>query len=117
MIPLLRTGPRKYTLERNTDIRLHNFRVTIPAGYTTNGITAPGWIRDILGDSVKSPETQAAVFHDWLFTPASPVGTRKEADERFVQYLFQLGVPRWKRWAMGTAVKLYSLWLHLRSKT
>lgn len=79
----------------------------IPAGYSSNGITAPARIKGSLGDGINHPETWAAVFHDWLFTQKGM--TRKEADKIFRRLLIDYGVPTRKANLMYTFVSAYSI--------
>ncbi len=79
----------------------------VPAGYTSNGITAPAKLKSSMGDGVKYSTTWAAVFHDWLFT--QPGVSRAEADRTFYQLLLAYGVPQQKAMLMYTTVSAYSL--------
>lgn len=79
----------------------------VPAGYTTNGITGPSWLKNTLGNGVNYPETWAAMFHDWLFKNTAL--SRGQADRLFQDLLLAYGVNSEKAWIMGTAVSAYSL--------
>lgn len=79
----------------------------VQKGYTSNGITAPAKMKAMLGDSVDSPTTWAAVFHDWLFT--QPGVTRAQADRTFHELLLAYGVPAEKAQLMYSTVSAYSL--------
>lgn len=79
----------------------------IPAGYSSNGITAPANIKASLGDGIHHPETWAAVFHDWLFTQKG--ASRTEADRTFHELLIAYGVPSRKASLMYTFVSAYSV--------
>jgi Protein of unknown function (DUF1353) len=84
----------------------------VEAGYRCNGITAPGQIKNLLGDGADKPETWAAVFHDWLFT--QPGMTRARADSLFYQLLRAYNVPSAKAKMMHAAVTAYSTSRQLR---
>jgi Protein of unknown function (DUF1353) len=84
----------------------------IPAGYTSNGITAPARIKSALGDGVGHRETWAAVFHDWLFTQGGV--TRKQADRMFRDLLIGYGVSARKADLMYTFVSAFSTSKSLR---
>lgn len=89
----------------------HNWQ--IPAGYSSNGITAPTRIKAALGDGVRNPETWAAVFHDWLFTQKGV--TRQQADRMFRELLVAYGVSSRKADLMYTFVSAFSTSKSLRS--
>lgn len=79
----------------------------VPAGYKSNGITAPARLKKSLGDGVNHPETWAAMFHDWLFT--RPGVSRARADRMFFDLLLAYGVPETKARLMFTTVSAYSM--------
>lgn len=85
----------------------------IPAGYASNGITAPARIKATLGDGVVHPETWAAIFHDWLFTQKGV--SRKQADKLFRELLIDFGVPKRKADLMYTFVSAYTIGKDFRS--
>lgn len=78
----------------------------VPAGYSSNGITAPASVKASLGEGIDHPETWAAVFHDWLFTQKGV--TRAQADQTFHELLIAYGVPAGKAGLMYTFVSAYS---------
>ena len=88
-------------------------RWQIPAGYSSNGITAPARVRDSLGDGIQHPETWAAVFHDWLFTQKGV--TRKRADRMFRDVLIDYGVSKSKADLMYAFVSAFSVSKNFRS--
>jgi len=87
-------------------VELRGKRWHVPKGYVCNGITAPKHVRRFLGDGVHSPETWAAVFHDWLFT--QPGITRAQADQLFYELLLAYNVSPMKARLMYTSVASYS---------
>ena len=96
-----------YRLRKPWTVDLNGQRWMIPAGYSTNGITAPDHLKKSLGDGVDRPETWAAVFHDWLFT--QPGISRTQADSMFYDLMIAYGVPAERAKLMYTTVKLYSI--------
>lgn len=84
----------------------------IPAGYSSNGITAPARIKAALGDGVGHRETWAAVFHDWLFTQKGV--SRKQADRMFRDLLVGYGVSSKKADLMYSFVSAFSVSKNLR---
>ena len=87
-------------------VQLNGRRWHVPAGYATNGITGPSWLRKTLGNGVNHPETWAAVFHDWLFTQSGV--SRAQADRMFHDLLIAYGVPPLKARLMHSGVSAYS---------
>ena len=109
---LKRLGNGRYRLRKPWNVQLNGREWRLPKGYSTNGITAPAKIKNMLGDSVDRPETWAAVFHDWLFT--QPGITRPQADKLFHELLLAYGVPAEKARLMYTSVSIYSFSKNLR---
>ncbi len=103
---LVKTKKGRYKVRSPWILVLHGRVWRVPAGYTTNGITAPARIRKMLGDGVDHPETWAAVFHDWLFT--RPGVSRAEADRLFYDLLIAYRVPESKARLMHGTVAAYS---------
>jgi hypothetical protein len=96
-----------YRVRRDWHLNFNGHRYVIPAGYSSNGITAPARLKAALGDGVNYRETWAAIFHDWLFTRAGNV--RAEADRRFYELLLAYGVDPGKAKLMYSTVSAYSL--------
>jgi hypothetical protein len=101
----LRSG--HYRVSKAWTVNLNGHRWQIPAGYSTNGITAPASMKKSLGDGVNRPETWAAIFHDWLFT--QPGISRATADRHFYDLLLAYGVSPSKARMMHATVAAYSL--------
>jgi hypothetical protein len=104
---LVRVGKSRYRVVTLWVVRLNGRKWRVREGYTSNGITAPDRVRVLLGDAVDSPETWAAVFHDWLFT--RPGVSRAEADRIFHELLIAYGVAPAKARIMYAAVSTYSV--------
>jgi hypothetical protein len=104
---LVRLPNGQYRVRRDWHLNFNDHRYVVPAGYSSNGITAPARLKAALGDGVKYRETWAAVFHDWLFTRAGNV--RTEADRRFYELLLAYGVDPGKAKLMYSTVSAYSL--------
>lgn len=104
---LVRMPDGYYRVARPWNVALHGRVWRVPAGFRSNGITAPPRVRKALGDGVRHPETWAAVFHDWLFK--QPGMSRDRADRMFFDLLVAYGVPEQKARVMYTTVSAYSL--------
>jgi len=102
----------RYRVNKPWVVRLDGRTWVVPAGYTTNGITGPSWVRKSLGDGVDQPETWAAVFHDWLFTQKGV--SRGQADQTFYDLLIAYGVPPMKARLMHSSVSAYTASKYLR---
>lgn len=103
-LKVVRNG--RYRVNKPWTVRLNGRTWHVPAGYTTNGITGPSWVKKSLGDGVDHPETWAAVFHDWLFTQTGV--SRAQADQTFYDLLIAYGVPPMKARLMHSSVSAYS---------
>lgn len=111
--PVLKhTKKGNYRVMQPWQLELNGRRWLIPAGYSSNGITATAKLKTALGDGVDKPETWAAVFHDWLFT--QPGVTRGQADSAFHELLLAYGVPPAKAQMMYNSVAAYSLFKAFR---
>ena len=95
-----------YKVKKPWKLRLNKRTWHIPAGYKSNGITAPSKLKKSMGDGPDHPETWAAVFHDWLFT--QPGISRAKADQLFYDLLIAYGVPQTKAHLMYSGVSAYS---------
>lgn len=104
---LVRLPNGHYRVRRDWHLSFNGHRYVVPAGYSSNGITAPARLKATLGDGVEYRETWAAVFHDWLFT--RPGNVRSEADRRFYELLLAYGVEPGKAKLMYSTVSAYSL--------
>ncbi|GAA5124125.1 DUF1353 domain-containing protein [Luteolibacter yonseiensis] len=101
-----------YRVRKPWTVRVGGRDWHVPAGYTSNGITAPVKMKSMLGDGVEHSTTWAAVFHDWLFT--QPGISRTQADQLFHELLLAYGVPPHKARLMHATVSAYSLSKSLR---
>ncbi len=104
---LKKTGNGRYKVRKPWTVEIGGNVWQIPAGYICNGITAPKLLKAPLGDSIESPETWAAVFHDWLFTQEGV--SRARADAAFHELLLGYGVAPGKAAMMHSMVSAYSL--------
>ncbi len=103
---LQRLANGHYRLNEAWTVLLNGKLWTVQKGYTSNGITAPNYIKSGLGDGINRPETWSAVFHDWLFT--QPGITRKQADDLFRDLLLAYRVNKKKVELMHSVVTSYS---------
>lgn len=97
-------------------ILTHYFRVltsmglvTVPAGFRTDGASIPRLFHNIIGPF--GSYFHAAVLHDFLYSKASdfrwrPI-TRRQADDLFLEAMFNSGVPWHIRHTIHRAVRLF----------
>lgn len=95
-----------YRVRKPWSVEIGGQKWVVPAGYSSNGLTAPAWVKSSLGDGVTHPETWAAVFHDWLFT--QPGITRSQADKMFYDLMVAYGISPQKAGMMYDSVAAYS---------
>lgn len=75
--------------------------VTVPAGFITDLASIPRLTRPVLDRNGAS--RRAAVLHDWLYCLKK--GTRKAADDLFLEAMKADGVGFATRWLMYTGVR------------
>ncbi len=96
-----------YRVRKPWTVNLGGRQWQVPAGYSSNGLTVPSFLKGSLGDGVQYKETWSAVFHDWLFT--QPGVTRAQADRMFYDLMIAYGVSAEKARLMYNTVAAYSL--------
>ena len=84
--------------------------ITVPAGFETDGASVPRLFWPICPKF--SNYTNAAVVHDYLYFHRAVPGhfdeyDRADADRIFLELMRELGVSRWQRWAMYSAVRMF----------
>jgi len=109
---LKRLANGHYRVTQPWTVKLKSRQWHIQKGYQSNGITAPDFIKQRMGDGIDQPETWSAVFHDWLFT--QPGMTRALADQTFYDILIAYGVSSQKAELMYSTVRTYSLTKSIR---
>ena len=78
-------------------------RLEIPAGFTTDGASVPGWAQRITNwRPWEDPQRWAGIVHDWLY--AQPGVTKRHADAVFRGLLSSEGAGWLKRKLMYAAV-------------
>lgn len=105
---LKRLANGHYTVLEDWPVNVSGRKFIVQKGYTSNGITAPKSIKNMLGDNVNAPETWTAVFHDWCFTQKNL--TRLECDNLYIQLMRDLKISPQKIQLMGATVKGYSIY-------
>jgi hypothetical protein len=103
---------RLYRLTANYRIHLNALvygvyikNIDVPEGFITDFASVPrAFWRIVPPFGVYIP---AAVAHDYLYSTGE--APRKVADMVFVLVMERLGVPRWKRWLMYRAVRMFGV--------
>jgi hypothetical protein len=87
--------------------------ITVPRFFETDGASIPKVFWNILspfGDYFK-----AAVIHDFLYSRFNDEFTRDEADAIFLEAMYNVGVPWYRRHTIHSAVRLFG-WSCFRGK-
>lgn len=80
--------------------------ITVPRGFITDFASTPRFVWSLFPPWGK--HGKAAVLHDWLY--AHRLLSRAMADAAFLEAMGVLGVSRFKRWTIYSAVRLFG-WL------
>lgn len=80
-------------------------RLRVPEGFRTDFASIPRGLWNLIPKL--DAHLLAAVLHDWLYSTA--LVPKPEADAIFLDAMAELGVPRWKRYSMYLAVRLFGL--------
>ena len=83
------------------------FRVTVPAGFISDGASIPRLLWSLIGPPIGSNHLIPAVVHDYLCEEARIYPQRLLADAVFFCLLKQHNVPAWKRCLMYLGVRWY----------
>lgn len=83
------------------------FRVTVPAGFESDGASIPPPLWPILGPPIGSSHLIPSIIHDYLCKTATTYPQRLLGDAVFFCLLKQHDVPRWKRCLMYLGVRFY----------
>ncbi|ENJ7141699.1 DUF1353 domain-containing protein [Escherichia coli] len=77
--------------------------IHVPSGYITDLASVPRLLWSLFPPHGRY--AKAAIIHDYLYDNA--LRTKREADRIFLEGMEVLGVPRWRRWLMYVAVRLF----------
>jgi hypothetical protein len=78
--------------------------ITVPAGFDTDGASIPRVFWSILDPY--GPYFEAAVIHDWLYSPHNRRFNRAQADDIFREAMYNNGLDWLRREAIYRAVRL-----------
>lgn len=98
-----------YTFELLSPFEFHvgaypsNDVIRVPAGFLTDLASVPQILWNLVPPHGKY--AKAAIVHDYLYSFG--IGTKEYADNVFLEGMTVLGVPKWKRMVMYTAVRLF----------
>lgn len=76
-------------------------QIIVSRGFITDLASIPKLFRTLL--DVNDAHRRAAVLHDFLY--CLQMFTRKQCDDMFLEAMWVIGVPAWKRYAMYLAVR------------
>ena len=92
--------------------------ITVPTGFETDGLSIPRTAWPIVGPA-NGPAFRAGILHDYLYSKASNrlYGdiTRSEADDLFLETMYNLGIGWARRHTIYTAVRMFG-WRHYKRK-
>ena len=88
--------------------------IIAPVNMITDGASIPRFAWMIVGSPWSGRYVKATIPHDFLYSKAE--GSRKEADLIFYEAMGVLGVPRWKRWIMYQAVRIFAYFIWQQRK-
>lgn len=101
----LRNGSRVFRLERRFSYFSSFGLIEVPVGAETDGASIPRafWsIFDPFGEYFG-----AAVIHDFLYSPHNAEYDRWESDQIFLEAMFNIGMPWWRREPIYRAVRIF----------
>lgn len=83
----------------------------IPAGYVTDGASIPKLLWSFFGSPFTGNYIEGAIIHDYLYWLAickkQPIGTRKEADDIFLNTMIYYGTSELEARVKYRAVRLF----------
>lgn len=77
--------------------------IDVPIGFRSDFASIPRYAQCVLPKLGRY--SKAAVLHDYLYVIAYK--NKKFADDVFLEAMIILGVPKWKRWVMYHAVRIF----------
>lgn len=98
-------GSRLFKLEFSFRYLSSLGTVTVPAGFITDGASIPRIFWNILAPFGEYFE--AAVIHDYLYSPHNRRFRREQADEIFKEAMFNVGIGWLKRETIYRAVRAF----------
>ena len=85
--------------------------IFVPRGFRWDGATIPCPARWLIGDPFTKEFIVPSLIHDWACENVNSTIARTISDAVFWELLNIYGVPRWKRFAMWSGVRLWSLFV------
>lgn len=89
-------------------------RVTVPAGFKSDGASIPPILWPIIGPPIGSAHCIPAVVHDYLCARARTYPQRVLGDAIFFWMLKEYDVPYWKRFLMYLGVRWFGRFIWSR---
>lgn len=87
--------------------------IEVPAGTLTDGASVPRIFWNLLGPY--GDYFRSAVIHDYLYSPMNDEFTRWEADQIFLEAMYNDGVPWYRRNTIYAAVRAFG-WKAFKGK-
>ncbi len=102
----MRRGTRVFALLARFRYLSSLGEVVVPRGFETDGASVPRMFWALF-DPISSDFFPAAVIHDFLYSKFNDEYTREEADFIFLEAMFNLGVPWYRRHVIHAAVRAF----------
>ena len=97
------SGMRWEWFKVNSNTQAKRIWIEVPADYVTDLASVPRVLWSVFPPHGRY--AKAAIVHDYLYSNA--IGTKTWADQVFLEAMTILNVPRWRRWLMYQAVRLF----------
>lgn len=109
-IRLIKTDAQGDILETLREESFHfegKARVTIPAGFRSDGASVPRAFWWIVSPAIDPRTIRAAICHDFLYRNSPQDWTRAEADRLFRDYSIEDGLPRWRAYIAYAGLRAF----------
>ena len=97
-LPITTLGEKEAVLMEDWHIDdVYGLRLTIDAGFSTDGASIPRFLWRVCGHPLEAPRVYAATLHDYLYRNGWELGVSREtADECYYALLRHFGVASWR---------------------
>ena len=93
-----------FTLKEPLFVEWHGRRLTVPAGFKSDGASVPRAFWRLVFPSSDNSAFRAAFVHDYIYRTHPLDWTKEDADDLFYDFLVEDGIPKWRAWMAYTAV-------------
>lgn len=96
-----------FTLREPLEIEWQDRRLTVPAGFKSDGASVPRAFWRVVFPSSDTTALRAAFVHDYIYRTHPLDWTKEDADNLFFDFLVKDGIPKWRAWLAYKAVDLF----------